>query len=351
MSNDQSFLNKLKQFFKKSQKNWGSTTLPQWQKKSEKNIDLISAVNSRPALHRYFILSSFILVVLYLAPILSHFFQSKSQIPKGLTSVSTIIDFPLDNSNHLGEFVQQLNQLNQTDPFKTDHNQSSDGGDLYKICEDASRTSSLPLSLDSTIVMQDNLKSLAAVQIKSKNKILAFRIGEKIESQARLDGIERLRIIFRNLQNGQCEYIANSYFDPKKQTVKLMDPAEAQNFMNNQDQNVGIKNDGNNFQISKSFMKSKMSDINAILTQAKAIPITNPDGTMSFRIEEVEPSGVFAYLGISNGDVITKINGQPITSYNEVMGMFNQLSNLSSLNLSVLRNGNDTPLQYNFVDQ
>ena len=121
--------------------------------------------------------------------------------------------------------------------------------------------------------------------------------------------------------------------------------------MDNQQNIDSIKSDGNNFQINKRFMKEKLSDLSNILTQAKAIPITNPDGTMSFRIEEVEPSGVFALLGITNGDVITKVNGQQITSYNEVMGMFSQLANLNGLNITVTRNGAETPLQYNFVDQ
>ena len=130
-----------------------------------------------------------------------------------------------------------------------------------------------------------------------------------------------------------------------------MDATSAQNYLNNKDINHNIKNEGNNFEINKSFIKTKLTDLNSVLTQARAIPLNNPDGTLSFRIEEVEPGGIFSTLGINNGDVITRINGQPISSYNDVMGMMNQLSNLNAVNITVLRNGTETPMNYNFVDQ
>jgi type II secretion system protein C len=348
---DKTFWNKTKSYFIGQKNKFNKIPIEQWRAKSESGLQNLFSPQSRPFVHKIFSYSTILILILFLIPIISHFLESAPSSPRGMAPVAGVLDFPIDNSYKLGEFMQQLQQLKQNDPFKTDHQNSSSNTDMMKICEDANMKSSLPFTLDSTIVMQDMNKSLAAVQLRSKSKIQAFRIAEKIESQARLDRIERLRIIFRNLKNGQCEYIANNAFDPKKMAVKLMDPTSAQNFINNKDKNDSIKNDGNSFEINKSFMKSKLTDLNSILTQARAIPLNNPDGTLSFRIEEVEPGGIFSTLGINNGDVITRINGQPITSYNEVMGMMNQLSNLNAVNITVLRNGTETPMQYNFVDQ
>ena len=349
--NGNTFWDKTKSYFIGQKRKFRKVPIDQWKKKSEIGLNYFFSPKARPFVHRLFAIATLAIIIFFLVPITNHFLQTPSAAPRGTTSVATILDFPLDTSYKLGEFMQQIEQLKQTDPFKTDHRNSSNNMDQMKICDDATQKSSLPFTLDSTIVMQDMTKSLAAIQLQGKNKIQAFRFSEKIETQARLDRIERLRIIFRNLKNGQCEYIANTSFDPKKLVVKLMDPASAQNFINNKDKVQGIKNDGNNFEINKAFMKSKLGDLNSILTQARAIPLNNPDGTLSFRIEEVDPGGVFSLLGINNGDVITRINGQAITSYNEVMGMMNQLSNLSAVNITVLRSGTETPMQYNFVDQ
>lgn len=350
-NNDKKIWNKTKTYFISQKSKLQSGSFERWKTSSEKGLHYFFSPSSRPHVHRLFTYSVVTLVILFLIPILSTLTQSPPSTPKGQTNVSSILDFPLDTSNQVGEFIQQLNQLKQTDPFKTDHQGSNSSNDQMKICEDAVRKSSLSYFLDSTIVMQNMHKSLAAIQLKGKSKIQAFRVNEKIESQLRIDRIERLRIIVRNLKNGQCEYISNSSFDPKSQIVKLMDKESARNFIESKDKITGIKNDGNNFEINKSFMKSKLSDLSTILTQARAIPLNNPDGSLSFRIEEVEPGGIFASLNINNGDVITRINGQPIASYNEVMTMMNQLQNLSAVNITVLRNGMETPMQYNFVDQ
>lgn len=349
--NEDTFWNKTKTYFISQKRRLDKVPIDKWKEKSERGLSSFFSPRARPFVHKSFAYSSLGLIILFLIPISSHFIKSPPTSPRGQVSINGILDFPLDPSYKLGEFTQQMQRLKQNDPFKTDHQGSTSSIDQLQICEDATNQSSLPFTLDSTIVMQDTNKSLAAIQLKGKNNIKAFRNSEKIEEQARIDRIERLRVVFRNLKNGQCEYIANNLFDPKKHSVKILDSVASQNHINNQKKVEGIRNDGNNFEINKAFMKTKLADLSSILTQAKAIPLNNPDGTLSFRIEEVDPGGVFAYLNIANGDVITKINGQSITSYNEVMGMMNQLSNLNAVNLTVLRNGIETPLQYNFVDQ
>ena len=89
----------------------------------------------------------------------------------------------------------------------------------------------------------------------------------------------------------------------------------------------------------------------SILSQAKAVPITNPDGTMSFRIDEIEAGSIFSYLGIQNGDMITKINGKTITSFNEIMNWYSQLATSTSVNLMLNRDGADVPRIYEFTNQ
>lgn len=109
----------------------------------------------------------------------------------------------------------------------------------------------------------------------------------------------------------------------------------------------GIENVGNNFNISKTLLDEKMKDIASILTQARAIKIQNPDGTMAFKLTELDPQGIFPYLGLQDQDIITSINGKPIYDMNEVMGLFAKIKNLDKLQLGVRREGTDSNLDYN----
>ena len=97
-----------------------------------------------------------------------------------------------------------------------------------------------------------------------------------------------------------------------------------------------------------SFMKQKMSNISDILTQARGIQINNPDGSISFKIVDVQPGGIFAHLGIENNDVITQINGQQISDLNAVMSLFGKMTKINKLNLMIKRNGSQLPLDYKF---
>ena len=110
---------------------------------------------------------------------------------------------------------------------------------------------------------------------------------------------------------------------------------------------AGIENEGNKYIISKALIDEKLKDISSILTQARAIKIQNPDGTMAFKLTEMDPQGIFSYLGLQDQDTITSINGKPIYDMNEVMGLFAKIKNLDKLQLGIKREGSDSLLDYN----
>jgi type II secretory pathway component PulC len=89
-----------------------------------------------------------------------------------------------------------------------------------------------------------------------------------------------------------------------------------------------------------------MKDIASILTQARAIKIQNPDGSLAFKMTEMDPQGIFPYLGLQDQDIITSINGKPIYDMNEVMSLFARIKNLDNLQLGVKREGSDSVQEY-----
>jgi S1-C subfamily serine protease len=124
-----------------------------------------------------------------------------------------------------------------------------------------------------------------------------------------------------------------------------MSPAQSREFKMNK-KISGIDNVGNKFSISKTLLDEKMKDIAAVLTQARAVKIQNPDGSLAFKMTELDPQGIFPYLGIQDQDIITSINGKPIYDMNEVMLLFGRIKGLDQLSLGIKREGTDSVQEY-----
>lgn len=298
-----------------------------------------------PGYHRKFQITVIILGVFASAKIATLFLQG-------------VPDYNQLNSNSLSLNTEKaftkndLQQIKTANIFRTDKTEIKTDNKPAKetplVCKEASKKSSLPIKLVNTIVLQDSVKSIASVQVRSSSKLEVFRQGQKIGSLAKLDYIDDEKLIIKNLKTGFCESIQSSAGKKRRTTrlIKPLTPSASRKFKKEKKTISGIINEGNNFEINRSFLKDKMKNISSLLTQAKGIPINNPDGTISFKVTQIDPGGVFAYLGQQEGDIITQINGEPIKDLNEVMTLFGTITNVSNLSLTLKRNGEEVQQNY-----
>ncbi len=219
------------------------------------------------------------------------------------------------------------------------------------LCLESNQRSNIPVRLINTIVLQNDAKSIAAVQISSKKGITPFRTGEGLGNFGKIGKIDRQRIYFRNQNSGKCEYIATAgRNDNFKSQVKVLDPERGKRVLQELEAQKSIINNGNQFEIKRAYLESKLQNIGEILTQAKATPIKNPDGTLSFKISQVEPGGIFATLGVKDNDYISAIDGKAIKSLNQVMTLFGGLKGMSTLELTIKREGISQKFKYAFIE-
>ncbi len=303
--------------------------------------------SKRQSFHRIFQYSVVILITFTLGKSLG-IILTGSKDYKGLPK-NTSLD--IDKSSLLKR--EHVTQIKKAKLFKTEAKKVEDGNKKPKVntnlaCIKADGKSRLPIKLINTIVLQDSVKSIASVQVRSANLLQELRVGEKIDNMAKIDKIERSKLIIKNLRSGTCESIENIDSKNDYTPIAVMSPKQSKSFKKQRKKIKGIENSGNDFVIEKSFMKQKMSNISDILTQARGIQINNPDGSISFKIVDVQPGGIFAHLGIENNDVITQINGQPINDLNAVMSLFGKITNIDKLGLTLKRGGVETPQNYKF---
>ncbi len=215
-----------------------------------------------------------------------------------------------------------------------------------KKCDEAQQRSSLPIKLLNTVVLQDSVKSIASVQIRGERELQELRVGDQISTFAKIFKISRLEILVKNLESGMCESISSDLKNSMSSSpISVMTPAQSRDYKANK-KLPGIENNGNKFAISKTLLDEKLKDIAAVLTQAKAVKIQNPDGSLSFKMTELDPQGIFPYLGIQDQDIITSINGKPIYDMNEVMLLFGRIKGLDNLSLGIKRDGSESVQDY-----
>ncbi|PIK15305.1 hypothetical protein [Halobacteriovorax sp. JY17] len=216
------------------------------------------------------------------------------------------------------------------------------------VCRTSDRKTQLGIKLVNTVVLQDSVKSIASVQVRGKDQILDLREGEKINNDAEVGKIDRLRVVFKNLKTGDCEYVENQSKEPReKNPIRVVSPSVGKGLLNKY-KDDRIKNVGNTFKIQKKVRDEMLGNISEVLTQARAIQIKNPDGTLAFKMTEIVPGSIYSKLNIQEGDTITAINGKKFGSLNEIMNLFGKIKEIDRFELSVKRDGSTQNLEYNF---
>jgi len=333
-----SFIEKLKNllstFSLKNTKSEGALLSPSLSRSIEKFLQR----STRESIHQIFLLAV-VFGVTYMTGKLTALGIKGEPVINSARDFS--IDIPIErdfNPNSLG-IVKSINI------FRTNTGVVKKKTVADTKCEKADRNSSLPIKLINTVVLQDSVKSLASVQIRGDRQLQELREGEQISNLAKIFKITRLELLVKNLESGACESITSDKARETMSRISVMSPAESKQFKLNKKM-PGIENVGNKFNISKTLLDDKMKDIASILTQARALKIQNPDGSMSFKMTEIDPNGLFPYLGIQDQDIITSINGKPIYDMNEIMNLFGRIKNLDSLSLGIKREGVESVQDY-----
>ena len=219
------------------------------------------------------------------------------------------------------------------------------------VCEDSDKKSSLPFRLVNTIVLQNRKKSLAAVEQKNKKKVLYLREGDRVEGIL-VKKISDFKMVFANHGTGKCEYIAGKgnkqeerFWNAKK--PKIVSAEEGRKLLNAQ-KNEKVVKVGNTYQIKKEVKNEILDNINTVLTQARAIEIKNPDGSLCFKMVDIVPGSPYSMLDIQNNDTICSINGKKIENLNSLFALFGKMRDIQHFEMVVKRDGQEIPMEYNF---
>lgn len=201
----------------------------------------------------------------------------------------------------------------------------------------------LPISLIGTLVHSNPKRSVATLNLKSKNDVVAIRVdGEIPDSAGTVTVIERNKVIFRNNASGRLEYVelkdeSNLTFGVAATETMVAPGITA---LNETDRSI-----------KKDDLKRYLQDLPAILQQARAVPRIGSNGQVEcFNIAEMQGGSVLESLGVRRGDCIESVNGEKIDSPAKAMQVFQSLrDSAEQVNLGIERGGRKENLNFSIT--
>ncbi len=189
----------------------------------------------------------------------------------------------------------------------------------------------LPLALVGTLVHANPTRSVATVNLKAKNDVIAIRVdGELPESMGTVTKIERSKMVFRNNGSGRLEYIELK--EEGALSFNVTSTAVAPGILMTSETDRTVKRED---------LDKYLKDLPAILQQARAVPRIGANGNVEcFNIADLQSGSVLEALGIRRGDCIETVNGERIDSPAKAMETFQKLrAGTDQINLGFERGG------------
>lgn len=192
--------------------------------------------------------------------------------------------------------------------------------------------SKLNIKLVGTVVADK--KSAAMVTLSGSKKQHVFFLQEEMQPGVRLKQVEPAAIVVDN--HGKMERIA---LETGKPLLHAPSNTAAPRFTRS-------KLPMRSRSLNKQKLQKQMRNFSTLLSQARVTPnFTNkkPDG---FMISAIVKGSLYEEIGLLNGDVIKKVNGESVTGAEQAMRMYRELQNATFIDVEIERNGSLQQLSY-----
>ncbi len=194
---------------------------------------------------------------------------------------------------------------------------------------------SLPLNLIGTLILRNELRSIATIEDKSATMVYPVRIDDEIPSKAKIIKIESRKVTFINTSTGRREFVdlPEDAVLPNSPRIQVGPPSARTG-------GAGIeKVTPNQFNVSRAEVDKTLADLNNVLTQARAVPNFENGVPSGYKLFQIVPGSIYDKLGLQNGDVIAGLNGQVINDPGKAFELLSELKTSNHLELQVKKDG------------
>ena len=107
-----------------------------------------------------------------------------------------------------------------------------------------------------------------------------------------------------------------------------------------------VRVDDATWRIRRELMQEQFANLGGLAQQARVMPYVVQGETRGFRVTRLKPNSLLHKIGLQHGDVLQKVNGSSITSPTEALQAYQQLQNVGTVRLEILRRDRPSTLTY-----
>ena len=104
--------------------------------------------------------------------------------------------------------------------------------------------------------------------------------------------------------------------------------------------------EGEPYQMSRAEIQEYAKDFGQILDDINIIEFKDTGKLKGFKITRIRPNTPFSYLGLLKGDIIIKVNNEPLKSYADALNIYQNIDSIKEIELIVIRNNKEKELRY-----
>lgn len=180
-------------------------------------------------------------------------------------------------------------------------------------------------------------ETFALVQHKTKKEERVFRLGEMVFDAGRLVEVGKEKA-FIVINNKKVELLTPMTPPSTASSPTAAATANTVTTVANQG--------GGSFVIDQRALNQTLDNPSQAMTDARLLPSQKDGKVEGFRASEVKPNGLFAMIGIKNGDVLLRLNDFPMDSPDKALQSFIALKGQNRLKLDLIRDGQPTTFNY-----
>ena len=103
----------------------------------------------------------------------------------------------------------------------------------------------------------------------------------------------------------------------------------------------------NEYEVPRAEIEKTLSNLNDVAMQARIVPAFKDGQAQGFKLFSIRPDSIYNKIGIQNGDVIRRINGNDLNSPEKALEIYTRLKDASRIDIELERNGNVLRKTYN----
>jgi len=104
--------------------------------------------------------------------------------------------------------------------------------------------------------------------------------------------------------------------------------------------------EGQPYKMSRAEIQEYAKNFGQILEDINIIEVKNRGKLKGFKITRIRPNTPFSYLGLQKGDIIIKVNNEPLKSYADALNIYQNIDDIKEIELIVMRNNKEKELRY-----